>query len=56
MTKSQKIIVIAAAVLIVIVWLFPPYWEGRLDSKGKLAGVYLKWDFDRYLRDVIDPP
>jgi hypothetical protein len=56
MTKSQKTIVIAAAVLIVAVKLFPPYWEARLDSKGELAGIYIKWDFNKNLRDMIDPP
>jgi len=56
MTKTQKIIVLAGAVLIAIIWLFPPYWEGEVDSMGELAGIYLKWDFDRNLRDLIDPP
>jgi hypothetical protein len=56
MTKTQKIIVLVAAVLIVIIWLFPPYWEGEVDSKGKLAGIFLRWDFNRNLRDLLNPP
>lgn len=56
MTKAQKIIVLAAAILIILAWLFPPYWEGVVDGKGKLTGVYLKWEFDKNLRDLINPP
>jgi len=53
MTKAQKIIVLAAAGLIVIIWLFPPYWNGITDANGKLTGTYLKWEFNKHLRDLI---
>ena len=56
MTKAQKVIVLAAAGLTTIIWLFPPYWEGEVDDRGDLTGVHLKWEFNKHLRDLINPP
>lgn len=52
--KSLKIIVIAAVFFILLVGLFPPYWEGKLDAEGNLIGTFTKWDFNRHLKDLIE--
>ena len=55
MTKAQKIIVMAAAGLIVIAFLFPPYKDCPFNEKGEWIGkCYIKWEFNRTLRDMID--
>jgi len=55
MTKAQKIIVVAATLLIIIAWLFPPYWEVDVDKDGKFTGKFV-WKFDQSLRDIIKGP
>jgi hypothetical protein len=55
-TRTQKIIVITAVLISVIAWLFPPYWKGMTDDNGNLIGKYLKWEFNKNLSDMIDPP
>jgi hypothetical protein len=56
MTKAQKIVVLAAAGLILIAFLFPPYKEGEVDEKGELTGWHVKWAFNKNMRDLINPP
>lgn len=54
MTKAQKIIVLAAAVLILIAFLFPPYKECPFNEKGEWIGkCYIKWAFNKSLQDWI---
>jgi hypothetical protein len=52
--KSLKIIAVTAVFLILLVSLFPPYWEGKLDAEGNLIGKSTKWDFNRHLKDLIE--
>jgi len=54
MTKTQKIIILAAAVLIIATLFFPFYWEGQFGDNDKLFRAYLKWGFDPSLRDAFD--
>jgi hypothetical protein len=54
MTKTQKIIVLAAAVLIVAAVLFPPYWDYIIDKQGHITGARTKWEFNRQLASIID--
>jgi len=54
--KTQRKIVVAAAVLIILACLFPPYREGEVNDKGELTGWHVKWEFDKNLRDLINPP
>jgi len=56
MIKSQKVIVIAAIFLIIIASLFPPYKEPELNDRGELTGWHVKWEFNKNLRDLINPP
>jgi hypothetical protein len=51
MTKEQRIVIAVAAALIIGVYLFPPYWEAKIDKNGKLYGKYTKWEFNQALRD-----
>ena len=54
MTKTQKIIVLAAAVLIIIAFLFPPYRECPFNEKGEWIGkCYIKWAFNKNIQDII---
>lgn len=54
LNKMQWKIVIAAALLIVIALLFPPYAEYQLNDKNELDGKWhVVWAFNRTLRDYI---
>lgn len=54
MTKAQKIIVLAAAVLIIAAVLFPPYWDYIIDKQGHITGARTKWAFSRQLTGIMD--
>ena len=54
MNKAQKIIVMAAAVLIILAILFPPYTELQVNDKNELTGKWhVEWTFNKDLRDII---
>jgi hypothetical protein len=54
MAKTQKIIVLAAAVLIIVAILFPPYWDYIIDRQGHIMGARTKWEFNRQLASIIN--
>lgn len=53
MTKVQKTIILAAASLIIIAFLFPPYWDAKIGEDGELYGKHTKWEFNQSLRDTL---
>jgi hypothetical protein len=55
LNRLQKAIVVAATILVMIAWLFPPYREPVFDDLHKMTGIRTKWRFDRYMRDTIEP-
>jgi hypothetical protein len=53
MTKSQKIIISVAIILVFLSIFFPFYWEGQFGEDQKLIRAYLKWGLDPNIRDIL---
>jgi hypothetical protein len=54
LTKTQRMIPVAAALLILVALLFPPYKECPFNDKGEWTGTcYVKWTFNKSLLDSI---
>ena len=53
LNKAQRKIVIAAAVLIIIAFSFPPYKDCTFNEKGEWIGkCHIEWAFNKSLRDA----
>lgn len=54
--KAQKIIVITAMLMVLIIGLFPPYYVPELNEAGKITGWHIRWEFSKDLRDLLKGP
>ena len=47
LNKAQRTIIIAALLLVNVVWLFPPYKQPEVNEKGEITGWHVKWEFNK---------
>lgn len=56
LNKTQIKVILIAGALLLIASLFPPYYYPEFNDKGEITGTQIKWEFNKDLRDSVNPP